>query len=253
MSNRNYLCVFTANPEIVENVVDIGQDPDFSPPCPTWGICRPQIRSRWVDVGDYIVFVGYYGNERYLVKGWFRVGEKITYLDALNRFPTRQNVIIRFSEIGSLSKRNVQQWKREGVKRKIEQRYSTSIPSFLTTIRLGNMLLIQNPADSHEIDNWKCQRMFLCTTEDLDLCINQGKCLRENEFPALKGYLVADKWCDVGNKRIFWEEIVPSEMKNIKLRTPKGQHNALRIEDKWLKQIQTNLSNHCEPKTKLEV
>ena len=59
MNARNYICVFRADPNVDDNVVDLGQDPDFSPPVPTWGICRPQVRAKWVSVGSYVVFIGY--------------------------------------------------------------------------------------------------------------------------------------------------------------------------------------------------
>ncbi len=81
-SVRNYLCVFRADPSIVDDVVDLGFDPDFRPPVATWGICRPPTRQH-VKVDSYVIFLGYYPNDRrYLVKGWLRVGKKISYLDA---------------------------------------------------------------------------------------------------------------------------------------------------------------------------
>jgi len=95
LPSPNYLCVFRADQEVHDDVVDLGQDPDFRPPVPTWGVCRPPTR-RSVGVGSYIVFLGFYKqDQRYLVKGWMRVGEKINYLEALRRFGNRPNVIIR--------------------------------------------------------------------------------------------------------------------------------------------------------------
>jgi len=59
MCERNYLCVFRADPDIDDDVVDLGQDPDLSPLVSTRGICRPQVRAKWVSVGSYVVFIGY--------------------------------------------------------------------------------------------------------------------------------------------------------------------------------------------------
>lgn len=54
----HYLCVFRAAEDITNDVIDIGQDPDFRPPA-TWGICRPNIR-RAVRPGNHTVFLGYF-------------------------------------------------------------------------------------------------------------------------------------------------------------------------------------------------
>ena len=40
----HYLCVFRAAEGITDDVIDLGQDPDFRPPVASWGICRPNIR-----------------------------------------------------------------------------------------------------------------------------------------------------------------------------------------------------------------
>lgn len=40
----NYLCVFTADSNEDLDVIEVGNDPDFSKPMATWGICRPNIR-----------------------------------------------------------------------------------------------------------------------------------------------------------------------------------------------------------------
>ena len=92
---HNYVCVFYADPAVQDDVVDLGLDPDFSAPLPTWGICRPNLR-RAVRRGSRLVFLGYYPKDRsYLLKGWFEVDETIGYEEALERFPNRRNVIVR--------------------------------------------------------------------------------------------------------------------------------------------------------------
>jgi len=83
MSKRNYLCVFHAV-WIGNELKDIGDDPCFDY-VPTWGICRPNSRKS-SKIGDKLFFVGYVKTEnRYYVKGWFEIGEKISYDDALSR------------------------------------------------------------------------------------------------------------------------------------------------------------------------
>lgn len=247
MPYPNYLCVFRADQEVHDDVVDCGLDPDFRPPIPTWGICRPLTR-RSVVPGSYVVFLGYYArDQRYFVKGWMRVGEKISYLEALKRFGNRPNVIVR-----ELTDRKVQQprppaevgWKRKPLQQETLRRYGTGSPRFLTTIDLGGRVYVQFDEDSHEIDNWKCQRMFLCQEKQLNRCIVAGACLREPQFPHLTGYIVAaeDEWQDVGHLLLDWQAIAPPSFRGRSLRTPRGQHNALRLTDAEVIEIVSVLS-----------
>lgn len=228
----NYLCVFRADSDVVNDVADLGRDPDFRPPLATWGICRPLTR-RSVKVGSYVVFLGYYPNDRrYLAKGWLRVGDKIGYLDALDRFPNRPNVIIRDDAAGDDQSPTNRGWKRGDLWKETKDRYGTAEPNFLTRIHQGTRTLVQLPGDPHEIDNWKCQRMFLCRKAQLAHCIGAGRCEREEEFPALRGYIVAapGEWRDVGPLRRDWHMLVPNGLRARldvdRLRTPYGQHNA---------------------------
>jgi hypothetical protein len=239
---RNYLCVFYADPKVGDDVVDLGRDPDFSPPVPTWGICRPAVRSKWVKQGSHVVFVGYYGANRYLVKGWIRVGEVLTYADALERFPSRRNVIIRPLEETEYAARTPS-WKRKDIAVAVEAKFGNRPPAFLTTIHSGNRTFVQNPDDDHELDNWKCQRIFLDTTNQLLRCIDAGTCLRENRFSALKGYVVADAWQDVGNARIPWCEVAPPSLLGSPLQTPYHQHNERRLRDDDLDVLRHRLAS----------
>jgi hypothetical protein len=104
-------------------------------------------------------------------------------------------------------------------------------PEYLRSIRIGGTVYVQNPDDDHEVDNWKRRRIFLDTTRQLMNCIAAGSCLRKQEFPELKGYVVADarEWHDVGIARISWEAVCPPSMRARPLRTPLGQHNALSL------------------------
>jgi hypothetical protein len=156
-SAPSYLCVFHADPAISDDVVDSGQDPDFSLPMPTWGICRPDVR-RAVRPGSHVVFVGYYrADRRYLVKGWLRVADVIGYVEALSRFPSRRNVIIRDRSDDHHVPRA---WKRLGLLAEVEERYGTAEPRFLTELAVGGRTLVQNPVDDHEIDNGSASACF---------------------------------------------------------------------------------------------
>ncbi len=89
--HKCYLVVFLGE-YIGNKIYDIGgDDPCFCSP-PTWGICRPDVRSR-LSVGDTLFFLAKIDSD-YILKGWFEVGKKIDYLEALNLFPERMNVIV---------------------------------------------------------------------------------------------------------------------------------------------------------------
>jgi len=236
----NYLCIFHANPDVHDDVVDKGLDPDFRPPLPTWGICQPGKRHS-VDVGDHIVFVGYYeDSQRYLVKGWMRVGEKINYLDALQRFGNRPNVIIREAKLPIVSAPARWTNRHKALREETLRRYGTDSPAFLTTIECNGQAYVQLDRDDHQIDNWKCQRMFLCTETQLKACITTGACLREQDFPTLTDYIVAasGEWQDVGPRRRDWFTVAPPRLQGRSLRTPCNQHNVRGLfheEFAWIK------------------
>lgn len=237
MQSPNYMCVFRADQAIHDDVVDLGHDPDFRPPMPTWGICRPPTR-RSVREGSYIVFLGYYKeDQRYLIKGWMRVGEKISYLDALKRFGNRPNVIIR--EVPQTKSSAPVLWKRKDLQKKTRDLYGTDRPLFLTTIHVEDRAYVQFKEDLHEIDNWKCQRMFCCRKTRLASCIKAGVCQRESEFSDLAGYIVAaeSEWQDVGPRLLDWPTVAPPHLRSKSLRTPLNQHNVLPLSDAEVMEI----------------
>ncbi len=239
MPSPNYLCVFRADQAVHDDVVDLGHDPDFRPPVPTWGICRPPTR-RSVGVGSYIVFLGYYDkDQRYLVKGWMRVGEKISYLEALERFSNRPNVIIREAPQTKSSAPVLWTRKHRDLQKLTRDRYGTDRPLFLTTIHVEDQVYVQFEEDPHEIDNWKCGRMFRCQTKQLQRCIEAGECKRELEFPRLKGYVVAaeGEWQDVGSQLLDWLTVAPPRLRDKSLRTPLNQHNVLLVSDAEVTEI----------------
>jgi hypothetical protein len=243
---RHYLCVFTADEDVTTDVVDLGQDPDFRPPTPTWGICRPDIRSR-VRAGSYVVFVGYLrAADRYLAKGWLRVAASISYLQALERFPDRPNVIIRDSDVVRGIPSVPRRWKRPHLEIQAEKQLGTPTPSFLTSISVADRHLVQLPSDDHQIDNWKCQRMFRCRESQLQSCITADSCLREDQFPSLRGYIVADEYRDVGPARLEWQAVAPPDLAGRALATPRRRwHNPLPLSSDTLAAILARLPLPC--------
>jgi len=179
---------------------------------------------RAVQLGSHVVFVGYLrSSKRYLVKGWLRVGQKISYLDALYRFPDRLNVIVR--EPDGRPSRRPTTWYRPVYQMEAERRFGAE-PLWLATVKVGERTLVQNPDDEHEIDNWKCNRIFMCQTRQFERCLQAGACLREGEFPDFRTYVVADEWHDVGRQLLQWDEVAPARWRGESLRTRFGQHNA---------------------------
>lgn len=229
--------------------MDIGDDPCFDDP-PTWGICRPPTR-RSVQVGTNLFFVAYVAPNQYLVKGWFQVGEKISYIEAQNRFPNRANVIIRRLPNNQPLERVIQNRQLNWRYPERQQAYIGSkllkVPDFLYRTISNNDVYFQNPADEHEIDNWKCSRIFLCRTNQFLECIVQSRCHKEGEIlqPRYHNYVVAHQsnWIDIGTHRLTWADVESHFHFNLALRTPKGQHNVLLLPEERVQDLINYLSN----------
>lgn len=213
-----------------KKIQDVTEDPCFEK-VPSWGICRPPTR-RSINIGDNLFFVAYYKElEKYYVKGWFEVGEKISYFDALNRFPIRRNVIISLKES---SARNTKWRYREARNETFTHFGNNNIPEWLEQINVSEGTFYQNPEDDHEIDNWKCRRIFHCKTANFRDCIQKNTCLKNNvSFEDYKNYIVSSQtnWVDVGSKLIRYNTLKDATGFTKSLRTPKGQHNVLRCDD----------------------
>jgi hypothetical protein len=223
MGTKHYLCVFQIDKKIGTEIRDVGSDPDFSAPEPTWGICRPNIRSA-VSKGSYIVFVGYYPGERdfkpYKLKGWLCVKEKITYIEALRRYPYRRNVIIRDKK----DVRKVQDWKWNG---KRPEGLSGEL-KFLTDIDVDNTIYTRNPDDDHGIDNWKCRRLFMCKKDQIAKCYEKQKCEPKKDFMKLADYVVGDysNSLDLGCRNIDWNFVAPNGLESFNLSNNSNKHVA---------------------------
>jgi hypothetical protein len=242
-NNNNKLCVFKAQWE-GDKLIDVGNDPCFDH-LPTWGICRPNIRKSLI-IGSRVFFIGYVKDEnKYFVKGWMEVGEKISYIEALNRFPNKENVII--------SKENNHRelkWRYKELKQFYTQ-LETKNTDFLAQINSKEGVFYQNPIDDHEIDNWKCRRIFHCDKRKFTGCASIGNCALDDisiELDKYKNYIVANpnKWGEYGKFRIEYEEIRDIAGINKNIKTPKGQHNALNLSDEGMDKIIKYLSNRIK-------
>lgn len=243
MSKRNYLCVFHAS-WIDGELKDISDDPCFDN-VPTWGICRPNNRKSIV-VGDRLLFVGYIKFEsKYYVKGWFQVGEKISYDEALIKFENRNNVIISRKQ----TERNYR-WRYSDLE-KYFKNSGRQNSDFLKVINSQEGIFFQNPADDHEIDNWKCRRIFHCQSSRFKNCVDLGKCqLDETSLKFYSNYIVAnsEKWAEYGRLKIDFDEIRKAAEFYKPLRTPKGQHNVLKLTDAEMDLMIEHLKSHFRPK-----
>lgn len=223
---NHYISVFHTSDDISKKIKDLGDDPFFSDEYATWGICRPQVRAKWVKIGGQIIFIGYHKrtNEYYL-KGYFRVGEKINQIEALERFPKNKNVIISKTDF----RKENNKWRDERKKKMIEQKYGNEIPDFLNQINFHGEIFHQNKVDDHEVDNWKYQRIFLCNFNQFCKCVEKGMCEKETLFDKQLGYVVASEWEDFSRFKLKWKDVCPERFKSKSLRTPMNQHNVMKI------------------------
>ncbi len=213
----------------IENgrIIDIGDDPCFDS-IPSWGICRPTTR-RAVKKGDTLIFISKVDNN-YLLKGWFDVGEKLDYISALQRFPNRQNVIIT-----TIPSTHQIKWRYKKLQKSYRKRHDQALPEFLFYFDSDNVRYYHSQTDDHEIDNWKCRRIFLCKSKQFERCIEENSCLIKDTSIRLvcyENYIVADlnKWEDLDYLKITIEEIKKATNFETPIKTPKGQHNVLRFD-----------------------
>jgi hypothetical protein len=227
MDGKTFLVVFHGEWQ-GNKVIDISDDPCFNSP-PSWGICRPPTRKA-IRKGDTIIFIANIGKD-YFLKGWFEVKDKLDYLSAMIRFPSRLNVII-----SSTFKARSDDWRYKDLKKAFKKKYNSTIPSFLLYLKVQEGTFYQNPKDDHELDNWKCRRIFLCKNKDFQKCTIANRCLKDNVSimdAKYKNYIVANKgkWEDVDRLKITFDEICKATGFNKSIITPKHQHNVLRFDD----------------------
>lgn len=223
---KTYILVFHGTWEN-EKLIDVGDDPCFQSP-PTWGICRPNVRGSWIKPGDTLFFLCCidHSNE-YFLKGWFEVGELISYPEALIRFPGRLNVIIS----RTLIDKNVT-WTKGNRKRMNMLFQDKTPPEFLARIKSKQGDFYHTSYDDHCTDEWKCKRIFRCDYKQLDKCIEQNSCAKDGvDINDYSHYIVShpEHWEDVDYLRICIEDIQNNIGWSDKIKTPINQHNALKF------------------------
>lgn len=170
-----------------DDLTDVGDDPCFKPPFPTWGICRPNVRVR-LRPGQRLLFVAYHRpTDSYFARGLFTVLESITHLGAVRRFAGRPNVLLSAAHPGP-SPAWAGLWRHKDLRRPVP-------PDFLaTTVDPSGREWWHGAHDSHEIDNWKCRRIFRCYRPRLDRCLRAGACEKEGliDAAAFANYIVGD-------------------------------------------------------------
>ncbi|MBI5886152.1 MAG: hypothetical protein HZB85_06175 [Deltaproteobacteria bacterium] len=246
---KNYLLVFHV---IEDDNKDIGEDPNFEN-IPSWGICRPNIRraiAQAVDNGTKVnlFFIGYSKPDKYFIKGWFEVGEKISHIKALERFPSRKNILLKAVPKKPLYLKKIDdyEWRYKERKEYVGKKFGGEVPYFLfTCIDEKEKYYIQNPADTHQIDNWKCSRIFICDKRQFKKCVDSNFCQKNRQIERFENYIVAnsEKWIDIGKLLIPWEDIACKLGIFKSLKTPKGQHNALTLSEKEAESLISFLKN----------
>lgn len=229
---KSYFIVFhgLGNPSTETYIKDISDDPCFDTP-PSWGICRPPTR-RSIDIGDFLFFCAYYkSTKEYFIKGYFKVGQKVSYDTALALYPSRLNVII--SKTNNFSSRTVQ-WRYSQLKKQYQKSKGHTIQNWLFEINSPQGTFYQNNMDIHEIDNWKCRRIYQCDKNQFVNCTLHNTCFKNCiSLTNYSDYIVAepDNWIDLGYNWIDFKTFKQKTGFPKNIVTPKGQHNVLRCDD----------------------
>jgi hypothetical protein len=183
-----------------------------------------------VKVEDTLFFIAKVDND-YFLKGWFKVGSKLDYPSALKQFLSRRNVIISTKPSTHPIK-----WRYKDLQKSYYKKHGETMPNFLIQLDSTSGTFYHNQTDDHETDNWKCRRIFHCTSKQFEKCISLNNCLKNNTSltcDEYKNYIVADPnhWADLDNLRITFDEIKKATNFPTAIRTPKGQHNVLRFDN----------------------
>lgn len=165
------------------------------------------------------------------------MGEKIDYPRAMRKYGNRQNVLLT-------KKNNIRQdikWRYPALMQLSRRKYGDMVPDFLRKINSNGETFYQSHKDDHEIDNWKCRRIYHCNKNHFADCIEYGTCMKENESlcaDKYRNYVVANpnKWEDLDDLRIRYCDLANRVNLPETLCTPKGQHNVRKV-DKQIDEI----------------
>lgn len=169
-----------------DDLLDVGDDPCFLPPVPTWGICRPDVRSR-LEPGHAVFFVAYHRPSRsYFARGLLVVAETISHVEAAERFRGRDNLLLSQEIPSSQCEWSDKPWRNTDLQTKVA-------PTFLVSLEdASGKRWHHSPSDGHEVDNWKCRRIFLCRRPRLKRCLSAGRCEKEGQAEQYRNYIVGD-------------------------------------------------------------
>ena len=250
---KNYALVYLVDEDPNGTLEDVGNDPDFSNP-PTWGICRPDVRNQvGVTEGSILLFVARVkvnGSRKYYLKGYFEVDRKIDVLEALKEFPHRRNVIVQESRFQT-SRRD---WHNKKWQELAEDVIGQGqIPEFLYSMNVEGRPYYQNSQDDHQVDNWKCRRVYNCMKGTFKKCVMANRCIREGHRSYLKENYVVGKtstWQDWSEYRIEWQEVARQIGKPLSLMKGK-RHPQLELTKDDISSIDNYVAEIIRAKTKI--
>lgn len=228
----NYVCVYMADPSSPA-MNDVLNDPDLDPPCPTWGICRPNIR-RAIQPGKSIIFLARFPDSDELwIKGIVCVEEKLPYDKALSRFKGRRNVIVE--KVGA-SGPHTTVFPKKWHYRKRQKLDSKKVRRMLATFTHRGVTYehAQHDVPHHTPDNWKCGRIFLCNGRQFESCVKTGHCERESQLHDKRyaNYIVGQETVHLPGRFIRWSEVAPEGLRTIP--AIRGRYHARKISDQDL-------------------
>jgi hypothetical protein len=171
-----------------DDLRDVGDDPCFDLSPPSWGICRPNIRCQ-LNVGQSVLFIAFRRDQqRYFTHGLFHVAELIGYTEAASRFPGRENLLLQQTTPSADAEWLGKPWRHRALQ-------VNPPPDFLTcAIDSKGKRWYHADSDPHEIDNWKCRRIYRCVKATLERCLRKGACGKEQRLGELqyRTYIVGD-------------------------------------------------------------
>jgi hypothetical protein len=186
-----------------DDLADIADDPCFALPFPTWGICRPNIRCG-APRGQAIFFVAYHRpTGLYFPRALFVVADRITHTEAARRFAGRMNVVLASENPGPTAAWR-DKWRNKKLRIAVAPDYLTS------TVAADGRRWWHAGYDAHEVDNWKCARIFRCQHNTLVRCIEAQACSKEGRVDEQRyaSYVVGDPNATfVTNQKVAYREV----------------------------------------------
>lgn len=109
-----------------DDLTDIGDDPCFKFPFPTWGICRPNIRCGAPNEQAIFFVACHRPTGRYYARALFVVSDRITHTEAARRFKGRMNVLLVPQDPGATARWRGR-WRYKKLRMPVAPQYLTSV------------------------------------------------------------------------------------------------------------------------------